>query len=222
MLQRQELAIASAVVREGRSLVVAANKMDLLIDNQYKPEDFARQVQEQIESRFPMLRKTPVVAMSSLTGENVDDLMPVVFNARDRWSRTITTGILNSWLAEVIASHPPPNEKGRPTKIKYIMQTKGRPPTFLLFSNQDSLPESYLRYLTRSFQDTFEMYGMEVRLAIKRSASSNPFDSGKRRHGRGVGGKEGRKQRAIETLKSTGTLSTKKRRRFRYTSRRFN
>jgi GTP-binding protein len=121
--------------------------------------------------------------MSSLTGENVDNLMPVVFNARDRWSQTITSGVLNSWLAEVLECKPPPKEKGRATKIKYIMQTKGRPPTFLLFSNQDSLPESYVCYLTRSFQDTFEMFGMEVRLAVKKSSTSNPFDNGKKREG---------------------------------------
>ena len=57
VLQRQELAIADAVVKEGRSLVVAANKMDLLIDDEYSKEDYAEAVQEQIEIRFPMLRK---------------------------------------------------------------------------------------------------------------------------------------------------------------------
>jgi len=221
VLHRQELAIANAVIREGRSLVVAANKMDLLVDRTYRPEDFARDVQEQIEIRFPMLRKTPVVAMSSLTGENVDNLMPVVFNARDRWSRTITTGVLNTWLAEVLECQPPPKEKGRATKIKYIMQTKGRPPTFLLFSNQDSLPESYLRYLTRSFQDTFEMFGMEVRLVVKKSSTSNPFDNGKKRGGRGIGGHEARKQRLFAELRATGAVTRKKGKKLRYTKRRY-
>jgi len=221
VLHRQELAIANAVIREGRSLVVAANKMDLLVDRTYRPEDFARDVQEQIEIRFPMLRKTPVVAMSSLTGENVDNLMPVVFNARDRWSRTITTGVLNTWLAEVLECQPPPKEKGRATKIKYIMQTKGRPPTFLLFSNQDSLPESYIRYLTRSFQDTFEMFGMEVRLVVKKSSTSNPFDNGKKRGGRGIGGQEARKQRLFAELRATGAVTRKKGKKLRYTKRRY-
>lgn len=221
VLHRQELAIANAVVREGRSLVVAANKMDLLVDNTYGPEDFARDVQGQIEIRFPMLRKTPVVAMSSLTGENVDNLMPAVFNARNRWSRTITTGVLNSWLVEVLACQPPPKEKGRTTKIKYIMQTKGRPPTFLLFSNQDSLPESYIRYLTRNFQDAFEMFGMEVRLVVKKSSTSNPFDNGKKRQGRGIGGHEARKQRLFAELRATGTVTRKKGKKLRYTKRRF-
>ncbi len=126
MLQRQELAIADAVVREGRSIVVAANKMDLLVDAEYTKEDYAMGVKEQIEKRFPMLRSTPVVPMSSLTGESVQDLMPVVFEARDRWSRVINTGLLNRWLSDVTFDKSPPFVNGVQSRIKYIMQTKGR------------------------------------------------------------------------------------------------
>lgn len=171
-LRRQELAIADAVVKEGRALVVAANKMDLLVDAEYGPEDFADAVREHIEARFPMLRRTPVVAMSSLRGERVDDLMPVVFDARDRWARVVPTGLLNRWLREVTDERSPPPVRGLPARIKYIMQTKGRPPTFLLFCNVDELPKDYLRYLTRNFQETFRMFGMEVRLAVKKSAEN--------------------------------------------------
>lgn len=99
VIQRQELAIADAVVREGRSLVVVANKKSA-------PHDFAFAVQDQIELRFPMLRKTPVVAMISLYGLNVYKLMPVVFQARERWARVIPTGMLNRWLEEVLDEHP--------------------------------------------------------------------------------------------------------------------
>lgn len=204
MLQRQELAIADAVVREGRSLVVAANKMDLLLDAEYTADDYADGVRKQIEIRFPMLRSTPVVPMSSLTGESVEDLMPVVFNARDRWAQVINTGLLNRWLTDVVDGKAPPIVKGRPAKIKYIMQTKGRPPTFLLFCNVDALPVSYMRYLTNNFQETFSMFGMEVRLAVKTTA--NPYhDKDKiRRGGMGLGGSESRKKRMIADLKATG------------------
>ncbi len=149
-IQRQELAIADAVVREGRALVVAANKMDLVVDDEYTRSDFANAVQEQIELRFPMLGKTPVVAMSSLFGDGVYKL---IFKARERWERVIPTGKLNRWLEEVLDEHSPPMQRGRPTKIKYILQTKGPPPTFLLFCNVAELPTNYLRYRTKSFQD---------------------------------------------------------------------
>ena len=74
MFQRQESAIADSVVREGRSLVVAANKMELLVDGEYSKEEYAQGVRHQIEMRFPMLRETPVAPMCSLCGKAVDDL----------------------------------------------------------------------------------------------------------------------------------------------------
>lgn len=216
-LQRQELVIADAVVREGRALVVAANKMDLLVSTEYSAKDFAEAVTEHIEVRFPILRKTPVVAMSSLTGDGVEKLMPVVFNARDRWARTIPTGVLNRWLSEVIHSHPPPMQNGRLTKIKYIIQTKGRPPTFLLFGNVGELPDNYTRFLVRNFQDTFDLFGMEVRMAVKKN-KTNPFERRSSRSGSGLGGKEARKKRNVSQLKSTG-VSFKKSRRKRKSNR---
>ena len=215
MLQRQELAIADAVVKEGRSLIVAANKMDLLIDEEYSKEDYAEAVQEQIEIRFPMLRKTPVVPMSTLTGENVGRLMPVVFNARDRWAQMVNTGLLNRWLKEVIVTQAPPLQNGRPIKIKYIMQTKGRPPTFLLFCNIEELPTSYLRYLTRNFQEAFQMYGMEVRMSIKKSGENRYHQEKKNSSSVGIGGWHGRQKRLVKSLKQTGAPPKRKRKSYK-------
>ena len=204
VIQRQELAIADAVVREGRALVVAANKMDLIVDADYTPHDFACAVQDQIEKRFPMLRKVPVIAMSSLHGDNVYKLMPVVFKARERWARVIPTGMLNRWLEEVLDEHSPPMQQGRAAKIKYIIQTKGRPPTFLLFCNVSELPVNYLRYLTRSFQNSFDMFGMEVRLVVKSSAEVNPYSNKTTNKTTGIGGWQGRQKRSVGALKRSG------------------
>ena len=208
---RTEMAIANAVMKEGRALVVAANKMDLIVGydketgETYTPKDFAKAVAEEIEVRFPPFRNTPVVSMSSLTGQNVEKLMPVVFEARDRWERTISTGLLNRWLSDVVEAHPPPMVSGYKAKIKYCIQTKGRPPTFLLFSNVSELPLNYMNYLRRNFQDTFSMYGMEVRFAVKFSAKENPYEpKGSRRAGSGLGGRDARKKRMITSLKKTG------------------
>ena len=212
-IDRQELAIADAVVKEGRALVVVANKQDLVVDAEYSAPEFAKSVKEHLETRLPMLRQTPVVAMSSLHGINVRALMPVVFRARDRWARVVSTGILNRWLKEVLYTYPPPMQRGRPTKIKYIIQTKGRPPTFLLFCNHSDLRESYVRYLIRNFQDTFEYFGMEVRMSVKKSAPENPYFSERKRKGSGLGGKEARTKRNIAELKATGTIRKGRRRR---------
>lgn len=190
--------------------------MDLLLSEEYSKSDFVAAVRKQLEQRYPMLRKTPVLAISALNSTGVEDLMPVVFTARDRWAKVIGTGLLNRWLSDVIKSKAPPlNESGRKINIKYIMQSKGRPPTFLLFCNVRALPVSYIRYLIRNFQDTFQMYGMDVRMAVKESSKENPYTRGKNKKlgiggtRLGVGGTRNRKKRFIEVLKSTGSRPKK-------------
>jgi GTPase len=195
-LLRSELAMCDAILKEGRALVVVANKMDLVVEPGYSMEQFASDVSDQLEARFPLLRKTPVVPMSALSGANVSELLPVVWTARERWQQRIPTPRLNRWIREVQALHPPPSasssksssstkafkKKGKtpatPTassapkakaKIKYMLQMRWRPPTFLLYCNSDRLPDSHLRFLTRHFQDTFQFFGMPVRLSVKRS-----------------------------------------------------
>ena len=213
-LSKQDLAIANAILQEGRVLVVVANKMDLVIDEEdkddpYTRDDLVKGVRLQLEERFPFLRQTPIVPLDSKSGSGVaEDLMPVVIQAKERWERTISTGSLNRWLAEVVDGHAPPPVNGRATKLKYILQTKGRPPTFLIYTNQDTLAESYIRYLTRQFQESFDMYGMQVRLAIKKSTSSaggNPYEPSRRRGGFGLGGRHARHERGVKNLIESGS-----------------
>lgn len=203
-IQRQELAICAAVMEEGRALVIAANKMDLLeMSSEFSPRDFATAVREQLEARIPILRKTPIVPMSCISGEGVSDLLPTALDARNRWARTISTGLLNRWLQEVATGAPLPMVEGVRAKLKYIIQTKGRPPTFIIFSNVGGLPETYLRYLTKQFQDSFELFGMPVRMIVQKSAKTNPYaPETKRRSGFGLGGREARMQRRINEFRS--------------------
>jgi GTPase len=84
-------------------------------------------------------------------------------------------------------------------KLKYIIQTKGRPPTFIVFSNVGELPDTFLTYLTKHFQDTFELFGMPVRLLIQKSAKKNPYsDNNQKRSRFGLGGREARLQRRVK------------------------
>ncbi len=199
-LHRQEIAICNAILEEGRALVIAANKMDLLeLSSQHTPKDFADGVRKQLEDRMPILRQTPIIPMSCASGYGVDQLLPAVLDAKNRWSKTYSTSVLNRWLKEVANGTRPPMVKGITSKLKYIIQTKGRPPTFIIFSNVDELPDSYLRYLTRHFQDTFQLYGMAVRIVIKKSAEGNPYQK-KKRGGSGLGGRDARLKRRLKEV----------------------
>ena len=111
------------------------------------------------------------------------------------------------WLAYLLnrwCSPPHPSRVAQQLKSNTI-QTKGRPPTFLLFCNVDALPVSFMRYWTRTFQESFSMFGMEIRLAVKKN-NENPYhDRDKsKRAGMGIGGADARKKRMITELKSKG------------------
>jgi GTP-binding protein len=107
--------------------------------------------------------------------------------------------LLNRWLKDVVDGARPPVVNGVPAKLKYIIQTKGRPPTFMIFCNVEELPDPYLRYLTKHFQDSFELFGMPVRIVIQRSSKQNPYDNEKkRRSGFGLGGREARHRRRVK------------------------
>eukprot|EP00535_Pseudo-nitzschia_heimii_P003560 CAMPEP_0197187496 /NCGR_PEP_ID=MMETSP1423-20130617/15947_1 /TAXON_ID=476441 /ORGANISM="Pseudo-nitzschia heimii, Strain UNC1101" /LENGTH=445 /DNA_ID=CAMNT_0042639077 /DNA_START=551 /DNA_END=1888 /DNA_ORIENTATION=+ len=212
-IKRQELAICNAVLNEGRSLVIAANKIDLLdLPREYSPQDFANSVREQIESRIPLLRNVPVVPMSCLSGKGVSALLPTAVDARNRWSQTISTGLLNRWLREVVTGANMPIVEGVRAKLKYIIQTKGRPPTFIIYSNVNLIPESYLRYLTKHFQDSFKFFGIPIRLVIKVSSKSNPYSERqkKKRAGFGLGGRNARLQRRVKEIRAYRNQSKKR------------
>ena len=78
------------------------------------------------------------------------------------------------WLRLAMERHPPPAVNGRRVRPKYMAQTKGRPPTFVLFASRaDTLPESYRRYLVNSLRESFDLPGVPIRITLK--AGKNPY-----------------------------------------------
>jgi GTP-binding protein len=170
MLEKQDLAIARLVVEEGRALVIAVNKWDLVED---KPAALKR-LQDRIETSLPQIKGVRTVTLSALTGRNLDRLMGAVFEAHAVWNKRASTAALNRWLEGVTEQHPPPLVQGRRVKLRYATQIKTRPPTFALFvSRPEKLPDSYLRYLENSLRDTFELEGVPLRLQMRKG--KNPY-----------------------------------------------
>ena len=84
------------------------------------------------------------------------------------------TAPLNRWLVDMLDRHPPPAVDGRALRIRYVTQTKARPPTFLFFANHpDALPDAYQRYLAGGLRDAFGLTGVPLRLAFRKNR--NPY-----------------------------------------------
>lgn len=168
--EKQDLTIADLVIREGRALVIAVNKMDEVDDRQAA----LAEIDDALMRSLPQVRGVPVVPISALTGAGVDRLMPAVMKMFDIWNRRISTSALNRWLEEVVAHHPPPTDKGRRVKIRFASQVKARPPTFVFFVNRpQSMPQSYLRYLANELRADFKLDGVPLRLLTRRG--QNPY-----------------------------------------------
>jgi GTPase len=169
-LEQQDVTIANRAAEAGRVLVVAANKWDLV----ERPEAALALLRERLDSRLPHLKGVACLPLSVRTGKNLDRLLPLVLETFDRWSLRIPTAQLNRWLAASIAAHPPPMAKGRRAKIRYATQVSTRPPTFVLFVSQaGALPETYLRYLTNSLREGFDLPGVPLRLRLR--TGKNPY-----------------------------------------------
>src|SRR5690606_11609332 len=168
--EKQDLALADLVEREGRALVIALNKWDLIED---KNKTLA-ELREACTRLLPQVRGVPFVTISGLQGRNIDRLMQAVFAAERVWNSHISTARLNRWLGTMLEAHPPPAAAGRRLKIRYMTQAKIRPPSFILFASRpDAMPESYLRYLVNGLREAFAMPGTPIRMWVR--GGKNPY-----------------------------------------------
>ncbi|MCL2713751.1 MAG: ribosome biogenesis GTPase Der [Alphaproteobacteria bacterium] len=168
--EEQDLRIADLVEREGRAIVLAVNKWDLMADQ----GKAVAALRTDADHFLPQLRGVAIVAVSGLMGEGIDRLMAAIEEAYAVWNRRVPTSALNRWFEQVTAANPPPAVSGRRIRLNYITQTKARPPSLVLFcSRADAVPQSYLRYLTNSFRGAFDVPGTPVRISLREKA--NPF-----------------------------------------------
>jgi GTP-binding protein len=169
-LEHQDLAIADLVETEGRALVVAVNKWDLVQERQRT----LHALREALAERLAQVPGVLLVPLSALAGQGLDKLQKAVFAAYERWNKRVPTPDLNRWLAEATGRHNPPAAKGRRIKLRFMTQVSARPPTFVVFCSQpQGLPEAYLRYLTNSLRKTFDLPGVPIRLKLRKG--DNPY-----------------------------------------------
>ncbi len=174
--EEQDIRIADLVEREGRAIVIAVNKVDLV---ERQPGVRSR-LREEADRLLPQIKGVPVVALSARTGEGLDRLMVAAMESYAVWNRRVSTAALNRFLTQAVAAHPPPAVQGRRVRLDYITQPKSRPPTFVLFSSRaSSLPETYRRYLVNGLRENFALPGTPIRLTLR--AKANPYADRKHR-----------------------------------------
>ncbi len=161
----QDTKIAGLVHEAGKAAIIVVNKWDA-VDN--KETNTMRDREAEVRDGLSYMLYAPVVFLSALTGSRVDKLFAVIGEVYRQNTSRITTGALNSVLADATARVQPPTDKGRRLKIYYMTQAGTKPPHFVIFCNDARLFHfSYQRYLENQIRDVFGLKGTPVRITIR-------------------------------------------------------
>ena len=160
----QDTKIAGLVHEAGKAVLIAVNKWDLV----EKETNTMRDMEAQVRQDLSFMPYTPVVFLSALTGQRVDKLYEMINEVARSNAMRVTTGALNSVLADATARVQPPTDKGRRLKIYYMTQAGVKPPHFVIFCNDARLFHfSYQRYLENQIRGVFGLAGTPIRMTIR-------------------------------------------------------
>ena len=169
-LQQQDLNIANLVIAEGRCLVLAMNKWDLIQNKKLYKAQLGRVIEEDLS----YVAGLPVVYTCSMD-KSAASVMEACVRIYDAWNVRHATSLLNRWLRATQEIHKAPLVKGgKKLNLKYITQIKSRPPTFKVFTNfPEDVPATYTRYLINCMRKDLDMPGVPIRISF--TASHNPY-----------------------------------------------
>ena len=161
----QDTKIAGLVHEAGKAAIIVVNKWDAV---EGKETNTMKNMEDDVRQGLSYMLYAPVVFLSALTGQRVDKLFQVIQDVYAQNTKRITTGALNSVLADATARVQPPTDKGRRLKIYYMTQASSKPPHFVIFCNDARLFHfSYQRYLENQIREVFGLMGTSVRITIR-------------------------------------------------------
>ena len=168
-LTSQDAHVAGYVIEEGKGLVIAVNKWDLVEEKTDRTFD---QYVEWIRNDVPFLDFAPIVSISAKTGQRVGRVLETAIDIWSERRKRISTGELNRVLSAATERTPPPPVRGHRPRLFYATQAAVAPPTFVFFASDASAVHfSYRRYLENRLRDTFGFDGTPIRLVFRDRSS---------------------------------------------------
>lgn len=165
-IETQDVNIFSLIQRNKKGLVVAVNKWDIA---ENKSTEAIKHYEAAIRNRFAPFTDFPIIFGSALTKQRIFKVLETALQVHQNRCRTIPTSQLNTYMQEVIAAYPPPSNKGKFVKIKYVTMLKGAAvPTFIFFCNLPQwVKEPYRRYLENKIREKWEFTGTPINIFMR-------------------------------------------------------
>ncbi len=168
-IEAQDCNIFQLIQRNNKGLVVVVNKWDIATD---KSQTAITHFEESIRARFAPFTDFPIIFASALTKQRIYKVVETACQVYKNRQQTVPTSTLNRTLQEDIAAYPPPSNKGKYIKIKYITMLKdSRVPTFIFFCNLPQwVKEPYRRYLENKIREHWQFSGTPIKLYFRDKA----------------------------------------------------
>lgn len=169
-IDKQDLMIAAHAIEEGRCLIIAVNKWDIIEDR----NGVLDAIKYRLDTSLSQLKRPPLQTLSAINRKNLDKLMDKVLETYETWNQRVSTGKLNRWLRGIESRNPAPLVHGRSNRLRYIAQINTRPPTFALWvSVPKAIGDSYKRYIINALREDFDLPQVPIRLLLR--TSKNPY-----------------------------------------------
>ena len=160
----QDAHIAGFVLEAWKSVVVLVNKWDAVEKDSYTMDAFTRRVRQDLN----FMDYVPVLYISALTGQRVNQVLPMALRVQEERLMRISTSQINQILQKAQDQHAAPSHSGRQLRIYYGTQVRSDPPTFMLYVNEPKLAHfTYIRFLENRFREAYGFLGTPIRLVMK-------------------------------------------------------
>ena len=165
-IEAQDANIFSLIQRNKKGLVVCVNKWDLVEDRSLPTQ---KRYEEAIRSRFAPFTDFPILFTSALTKQRIFKVLETAIDVFNNRKRIIPTSQLNTYMLEQIAQTPPPSNKGKFVKIKYVTMLKDSViPTFVFFCNLPQwVKEPYRRFLENKIREKWDFHGTPIQIFMR-------------------------------------------------------
>ncbi|MDR1521276.1 MAG: ribosome biogenesis GTPase Der [Streptococcaceae bacterium] len=157
--------IAGFVHKAGRGMIIVVNKWDLV----KKEPNTMKQFEQEIRDEFQYLNYAPIIFVSAKTKKRLDKLPDLIKKVSISQNLRVSSGVLNDVVMDAVAINPTPTDKGKHLKIFYTTQVSVKPPTFVIFVNEEELMHfSYKRFLENQIRKAFPFEGTPIFLLARK------------------------------------------------------
>ncbi|MDO4681034.1 MAG: ribosome biogenesis GTPase Der [Aerococcus sp.] len=163
-IREQDKNVAGYAHEAGKGVIILVNKWDALKKDNHTLKRF----EEDIRDEFAFLNYAPILFVSAVTKQRLDQLLPLIEQVYDNYQRRIQSSVLNQVLEEAIRVNPAPSDKGRKLRVYYLTQVSAAPPTFVAMVNDKKLMHfSYSRFLINQIRSSFDFEGVPLHLITR-------------------------------------------------------